>query len=246
MKYLAIRNTKNQIRADGSLYAVPLYVHKNRKYGKTVKTETVSVKRPVLVTGAHDSGKTRWLKRMYEQGRGIWGGKIKADPLWLGALRPVAAWCDSPPVVEWWEKTRLIEEKRESETARRPWVNLKQWERAEALPNYVQDSGAVVFIDDAHKLSGRKLQLARECVLACRISVISASEEQRIPPNLRSVVMRRDPQIFRLDSDVAYDATSAVMWFFIITLMAAGMWEAGAVLGGLKALSGGRRSARQD
>ncbi len=104
----------------------------------------------------------------------------------------------------------------------------------------------MLFIDDAHKLSGRKLQLARECALAARIYVISASQEQRIPPNLRAVVMRRDPQVYRLDTEVAYDATDAVMWLLILILMGAGAWEAGAVLGDLKALSGGRKAARQD
>lgn len=246
MKFLTIRNGKKQVRADGSIYAVPLYIHKSRKFGKTIKTQSISVKRPILVTGAHDSGKTRWLKRMYEQGGAIWGGKIKSDPLWLGAFRPMAAWCESPAVVEWWEKQRIKEEKTSPETARRPWSRLKQWERAETLPNYVQDAGCVLFIDDAHKLSGRKLQIARECALVSRIFVVSANQEQRIPPNLRAVLMRRDPQTFRLDTEVAYDATNAIMWLLILVLMGAGAWEAGAVLGGLKALSGGRKAAKQE
>jgi hypothetical protein len=246
MKYLAIRNGKNQFRADGSPYAVPLYIHKTRKFGKIIKTQSISVKRPILVTGAHDSGKTRWLKRMFEQGTGIWGGKIKSDPLWLGAFRPIAAWCEAPAMVAWYEASRAKEETEDKDSARKPWGKLKQWERSEVLPNYIQDTGAVLFIDDAHKLSGRKLQLARECALAARIYVISASQEQRIPPNLRAVVMRRDPQVYRLDTEVAYDATDAFMWLLILILMGAGAWEAGAVLGGLKALSGGRKAARQD
>jgi len=99
-----------------------------------------------------------------------------------------------------------------------------------------------VFIDDAHKLSGRKLQLARECLLASRLFVISASEEQRIPPNLRNVILRREPQIFRLDSDVSYDATKILMWSIIALCIMAGAWEAALVLGGLH----GRRAARAD
>jgi hypothetical protein len=64
------------------------------------------------------------------------------------------------------------------------------------------------FIDDAHKLQGRKLQIARECALAARLWVVSASEEGRIGPSLCNVLMRRDPQLIRLDSEVAYDATA--------------------------------------
>lgn len=82
--------------------------------------------------------------------------------------------------------------------------------------------------------------------MATRITVVAASEEQRIPPNLRNVLMRRDPQIFRLDTDVAYDATHILMWTFVVACLAAGWWEAAVVLGGLKALGTGRRAARAD
>ena len=104
----------------------------------------------------------------------------------------------------------------------------------------------MLFIDDAHKLAGRKLQIARKCVLSSRLFVIAASEEQRMPPNLRTVVMRRDPQIFRLNSEVSYDATNLFMWAFLVACLAAGWWEAALVLGGLKALGSGRRAARAD
>ncbi|TXH62534.1 MAG: hypothetical protein E6Q84_01130 [Thiothrix sp.] len=114
------------------------------------------------------------------------------------------------------------------------------------MPDYCKDTGAVLFVDDAHKLAGRKLQIARLCVLSSRLFVISASEEQRLAPNLRAAVLHRDPQIFRLDSEVAYDATNLLMWAFLVACLAAGGWEAAAVLGGLKALGTGRRAARAD
>jgi hypothetical protein len=104
----------------------------------------------------------------------------------------------------------------------------------------------VLFIDDAHKLAGRKLQIARKCVISSRLFVMAASEEQRLPPNLRNVVLRRDPQIFRLNSEVAYDTTNLFMWAFLVACLAAGWWEAALVLGGLKALGSGRRATRAD
>lgn len=33
-------------------------------------------------------------------------GKIKSEPLWLRTRRPLAAWCDAPGVINWWEKCR--------------------------------------------------------------------------------------------------------------------------------------------
>ncbi len=246
MEFLKIRRGTGQKRADGSRYAVPLYVTKTQRMGNTISEEAISTKRPILVTGAHDSGKTKWVERLHQHAGEIWGTKSKTSPLYLNTLSPLAAWCDEPDVEKWWEGLRVTEEAADPTTARVPWKALKQHDRAEALPDYCKDTKAVLFIDDAHKLAGRKLQIARKCVLASRLFVIAASEEQRMPPNLRTVVMRRDPQIFRLDTDVSYDATNLFMWAVLLACLAAGWWEAAAVLGSLKALGTGRRAARAD
>lgn len=241
MEYLKIKKAKKQIRADGTPYAVPLFITKNRKYGKVTSEQTISVKQPILVTGAHDSGKTRWMTRLHDNSAAIWGSKIKSPALFLDTLSPLSAWVDHPALSDWWDKHQTDPEKNIP-----PWQKLKQHDRAAALPLYCETTQAVLFIDDAHKLAGRKLQLARQCVMASKIFVIAASEEQRLPPNLRSVVMRREPQIFRLDSEVAYDATKIIMWIVIASCIVAGFWEGALVLGGLQALGSGRRSARPD
>lgn len=241
MEYLKIKKGKNQIRANGTPYAIPLFITKNRKYGKVTSEQVISVKKPILVTGAHDSGKTRWLTRLNENSAAIWGARIKSPALYLDTLSPLSAWIDNPALADWWDKHQADKDKNIPF-----WQKLKQHDRAEALPLYCENTKAVLFIDDAHKLAGRKLQLARQCVMASKIFVMSASEEQRLPPNLRSVVMRRKPQIFRLDSEVAYDATKIIMWIVIATCIAAGFWEGAAVLGGLQALGSGRRSSRAD
>ena len=242
MEYLKIRRCQRQIRADGSRYAVPMLITKSRKYGKVTSQQTISIKKSILVTGAHDSGKTRWVTRLHEHAGEIWGSKIKADPLFLDTLSPLGAWCDTPAIAAWWNTRQQALPADE----RQPWKTLKQYERSEVLPDYCAETNAVLFIDDAHKLTGRKLQIARQCVLAARLWVIAASEEQRIPPNLRTVLMRRQPQIFRLDTEAAYDATHILLWFMLIACLAVGWWEAALVIGGLKALGTGRRAARAD
>ncbi|MGB5597387.1 MAG: hypothetical protein WBM66_01625, partial [Thiothrix litoralis] len=216
MEFLKIHRSKSQVRADGSPYAVPLYVTKTKRMGNTLSEEAISTKRPILVTGAHDSGKSKWVERLHEHAGEIWGTKSKTAPLYLDTLRPLVAWSDEPDLEKWWEGKRLEEEKTDINNARAPWKSIKQYARAEALPDYCKDTGAVLFIDDAHKLAGRKLQIARKCVISSRLFVMAASEEQRLPPNLRTVVMRRDPQIFRLNSEVSYDATNLFMWAFLV------------------------------
>ena len=253
LQYLCFQRQK--YGADNSArYVMPIIKRKARKYGPVVDTEVIGRKTPTLITGAHDSGKTRMLERLHTEERAIWGKKIDAPALYLGALRPLGAWSDAPHVGEWWDKRaktaaenlqRTGQDAADNDQAR-PWSKLKQWERAEALPEYIRDTGAVCFLDDCHKLAGRKLQIARACVLASRVWLGTASDENRIPPNLRAVMMKREPQIIRLGSDVAYDATNTLTWALALILLAAGAWEAGLVVAGLKTIAGSRLAARQD
>jgi hypothetical protein len=231
-------------------YVMPIIKRKDRKYGPVVDTEVIGRKTPTLITGAHDSGKSRMLERLHAEERAIWGRKIDAPALYLGALRPLGAWSDATHVGEWWNRrAQEIMNKSGDDAASdeaRPWAKLKQWERAEALPEYIRETGAVLFLDDCHKLTGRKLQIARACVLASRVWLGTASDENRIPPNLRAVMMKREPQVIRLGSDVAYDATNTLTWLLAVVLLAAGAWEAGIVVAGLKTLAGSRLAARQE
>jgi hypothetical protein len=241
MQYLRIRQG-SRTRADGTPYAVPFVINKTRKYGSVINQECISRTKPVLVVGAHDSGKTRWLRRLHESASAIWGAKSSTPPLWISAFRPLLAWVDDEHVAAWWNEKA----KAKPDAGKPRWSKMRQWERAELLPTYLSETGAVLFLDDCHKLSGRKLQIARECAMAARIWIATASEENRIPPNLRAVMLRRDPQIIRLDSEVAYDATALLMWIMIAVSFGMGAWELAAILGGLKLLGKGRRAARQD
>lgn len=238
MKFLCFQRQK---QPGGGRYTTPVIKTKTRRYGTPSHVETVSRSRPILITGAHDSGKSRWLDRLHAEAPDVWGKKSKAPPLHLPALRPIGAWADAPHIGQWWDGTQAGKTE-----PPRPWAKLPAWEKSEALAVYAQETGAVVFLDDAHKLAGRKLQIARSCALAARMWVATASEEQRIPPNLRAVLMRRDPQVIRLGSEVSYDATSVMIWLLAIGLLAAGAWEAAGVVAGLRALSSGRRAAKND
>jgi len=51
MEFLKIRNSNSQVRADGTKFAVPLFVTKNKKYGTVANEEPISVKRDIMVTG---------------------------------------------------------------------------------------------------------------------------------------------------------------------------------------------------
>ena len=237
MQFLTIKKQKRQ-RKDGRPYAQAFVVKKNRKYGPVIEQKGISTKKPVLITGAHASGKSYWLERLHNDAARVWA-QTEAKPLFLSAVRPLSAWTDNKHLELWWAK-------RENPDEDRHWAKLKAWERQDALPVYLTETGAVLFVDDAHNLSGRKLKITQACVRAAKVWVMTATDEVRLAPGLRVDVLAVNPQTFRLDSDVAYDATAMVMWVLIVTFTSMGYWELAMVLGGLKMVASGHRASKQN
>ncbi|MBB1489602.1 hypothetical protein [Oceanospirillum sediminis] len=247
MRFLKLR-THTVPRKGGIRAVTPLVVDAPRKFApsKDRKERCLSKKRCLLITGAHDSGKTRWLTRLKGEWEAIWGAKIKTEPVWLSALAPVGSWIDNPAVANWHDDLEKEKLKADPDYRLRLWDKLNQQQKADILPDYLRENDGLLFIDDAHRLTGRKLQIARQCVIAAKIWVITASQENRLAPNLRPVIERRDPQRTQLKTDASYDATGVAVWIMMLLALGAGWWEISLVLGGLKMLGNGRTSTRPD
>lgn len=249
MRFLKLRtDAKSRTRKDGTRTVTALVVDAPRKFApsKDRKETVISKKKCHLITGAHDSGKTRWLSRLRDEWQGIWGAKINAEPLWLGALAPLGSWVDHSGVGRWFDDKETTKAEEDTRHTPRQWAKLNQQQKADILPEYLRETGGILFIDDAHRLTGRKLQIARQCVIAAKIWVMTASQENRLAPNLRPIVERREPNRINLKTDASYDATGALVWFMVLASMGMGWWEISLVLGGLKMLGTGRRSSRPD
>ncbi len=158
----------------------------------------------------------------------------------MGGIRATGSWVEDKAFRAWYEEQKP--EKGEDPLV--PWNKFGVWGRADFLPLYCAKKRVVVFIDDAHKLNGQKLDMACRCIQAAKMWVVSSSGENQLPPSLRHVVLGANPQIINLDSDVAYDATGVLMWVMMALAAGVGMWEVAAVLGGLKMLGKGRWAAR--
>lgn len=234
MQFLTIKNRHKQ-----SDKAQAIVVKKTRKYGQVIEQTCIKTKDNVLITGAHASGKSYWLTRLYKEAGRIWHRKKEVEPLFLSATRPISSWSEGKHFVTWWAFREDLDDDRH-------WNKLKAYEKQDVLPQYLKETGAVLFIDDAHLLNGNKLKIAQSCVRSASVFVMTASDEGRISPSLRKDVMFSKPQIFRLDSDVAYDATSIFMWLSILVAMGFGAYELAAVLGGLKMLGSGQRATKQN
>jgi hypothetical protein len=88
VQYLRIRKGK-RARTDGFRWAETLVIHKTCKFGTVIEEKSLSVKRPVLITGPHDAGKTHWLERLHKETSAIWETKSKTPSCGLAAARRV-------------------------------------------------------------------------------------------------------------------------------------------------------------
>ena len=228
MKMLILRTgrTMAELRA-----CVPIVRTKTRKYGAVLDEHWLSIKRDLMIIGANAAGKTRWLQRLHSQAGRIWRDR---PALLLRAVDPIGAWSSDPRVIAYMEAH-----------SQQPWSKTKCWERSEWLIRWVKAHHAVLLLDDAHLLAGRKLDIAQRLALVAGRIVTGASQESRIPINLRMTLLARDPVVEALKSDAAYDATAVFMWFMILAALGAGAWQLAAILGGMKVLGRGSRAARQ-
>jgi hypothetical protein len=232
MQYLTIKNRHKTDKKQA------MVVRKTRKFGEVIDTKYIHTKKSVMIVGDHASGKSYWLSRLHKDASKIWSAR-PSIPVFLSASRPVSSWADGKHFETWWALRDMPDEDRH-------WTKLKAYERQDQLQNYLKETKSVLFIDDAHKMTGSKMKLAQSCLRASQIFVLTTVDEGRIAPSFRKDIMSSDAQIFRLNSDVAFDATSIMMWMFILIAAGFGAYEVAMVLGGLKALSGGRRASKQD
>ena len=188
MEYLPIRRSTKQLRADGSRFAIPQLIKKSAKYGERISEKNISVKKSLLLSGEPNVGKTRWLTRLHDHAVEIWGAKSKAAPVFLDARSPLESWCEIPAVQTWWQQQQT------AAGSRRTWRARSLKQRLQALPDYCAATGAVLFIDDAHKLGGPPLTMALKCVQAARIWVVATYKEEHMEPELLAALTAIEPQ----------------------------------------------------
>jgi hypothetical protein len=217
----------------------------------------------VLITGAHHSGKSAIISRLYDEAEEIWFNQVKPyrysrnakltndkpmlkqgetledwqfpEPLLLSGITPLSKWIEHEGIKDWYEAQGLGEYKK-----------LPAWKRAELLPRYLGETRAILFVDDAHKLTGRKLQIVKDCTSAAFRVVMATSDENTLAPNIRRQFLDSNPQIVRLNSEVAYDATHLLVWFIVCVCFLTGQTELGGILAMLETLKNGRRASRQN
>lgn len=156
MKYLKIKGIENpKYRKNGTRHITPIFQKKTRKYGHVQEEAAISRKKNIIIAGAHDSGKSRFLERLHEYAFDIWGGhnQIKGK-LFFDQIQPLSAWYEDSALQAWYESKARFEREW------KPWQKLKAYEKVDLLPQYCKSTNAALFIDNADKLTQRKLAIA--------------------------------------------------------------------------------------
>lgn len=217
-------------RTSGQSRRVPIVRERGRKYGPILQERCLSIRQDILVSGPNASGKTRWLAKLDEKAGEVWTGKEK---IFLRAMEPLQRWYEDPRVIAYAAVKGLA------------WSKMRGFEKVEMLTAWVRETRAVLLLDDAHKLAGRKLDIVIQLCREAGRLVVGTFAEQAMPMSLRMLIETRDPQKVSLKSDAAYDVTALALWLMILLALMAGWWQLAAVIGGMKVLAGGRRAARQ-
>lgn len=236
MQFIKLKGVQaSRYRKNGTKEVTPLFVTKAHKFGQVQSETAISRKKNIIITGEHDSGKSKSLLKLYDSALDIWGGHNRAHGrLYLDHLQPEVQWYDVPELEEWYLKT-----------TGKNWSKLKNYQKAKLLPQYCKQQKVVLFLDNADKLGGKKLDVAKQCILSAKVTVVAVQAENRLSPSIRQILLAKNPQFLRLNTDVAYDATNVLLWGLIASCVAAGMWEIAFILGGMKVMGTGRRASKQ-
>lgn len=216
--------------ADGTQRRVPIVRTRDRKFGPIVSEQVLSIRRDMVITGPNASGKTRWLAKLHLRAGEIWP---KKPTVYIRSMEPLHSWFEDPRIAAY------------AEQEGKAWVKMRSYERIDMLVEWILKKEVVFLLDDAHKLAGRKLDIALRMANSCSVMVVSASANQSVPMSLRMLMERRNPQRIALRSEAAYDMTSIALWLVLLITLAAGWWQLAAVIGGMKVLAGGRGAAKQ-
>ena len=94
-------------------------------------------------------------------------------------------------------------------------------------------------MDDTDKLTGKKLEIAKDLLRNCRNFIITATDEHNLNKTIRFMIIRKNPTIIYLNTSTSYDATNIVFVMFILGLFTTGLYEAAIlVMAGRFALKG--------
>ena len=199
-----------------------IFRERKRKYEKESDTYISKVK-PVIIYGKAAAGKSKEISKLWEQKQEIWDEK-KYSFIWFSGTDSITEILHKNLTDE--DNAKFSEDKLEEyldfDIDLDEHIN-EQYIKLRILSEKAKSS--ILFMDDTDKLTGKKLEIAKELLRNSKNFIITATDEHTINKTIRHMVIRKRPTLIDLNTSTSYDATNIVFVVFIISLFTTGMYE---------------------
>lgn len=212
IRYFRFKSQKGNAKKDIILR------EKKNVFDKNPKEKYISKKGNIVMFGISASGKTKRLDSIVAESKNIWRDSI----IYLKATDAISEIFARNLESEKETKELLIAdaegEEIEIDTG-------KQYLKAHALAQKARKS--VVIIDDADKLTGKKLELAKDLIKNCKNFILTTTSEKTLNQTLlRIIKSRRNKTTYiQLSSKASLDASNMLFLGFVIILLISGAHE---------------------
>lgn len=206
MKYFSYSPTNNQLQL-------------LTKISGKVTSKYIPKTNNVIIIGSHGSGKTRMIGKFAEHAAKLYKKKEElANVIYFKASDSIAEIIYNN--LEEGKSKDALAEFLDMDISD---LTLNQITRIEALK--LKAKKCILIIDDIDKLSGKKLELAKEFVRDARIIAISAFNESMINKTIYDKVKKKSIEYIDLKTTTSKDATNYLFIGFVAFIFLCGWHE---------------------
>lgn len=199
-----------------------IFRERKRKYEKESDTYISKIK-PIIIYGKAAAGKSKEISKLWEQKQEIWD-QTKYNFIWFSGTDSITEILHKNLTDE--DSAKFSDEKLEEyldfDIDLDEHIN-KQYIKLRILSEKAKK--AILFMDDTDKLTGKKLEIAKELLRNSKSFIITATDDHTINKTIRFQVLKKNPTIIDLNTSTSYDATNIIFVMFILGLFTTGMYE---------------------
>lgn len=220
MKFLHVKRYSDAERSKAEL----ILREKKDRMSPKVKETYIKKSGIICIYGAEASGKSKMVTEMYVNAREVW----RCEPMILRATDSLS---------------EIIHKNLREDAGR--YVDE---EMGDASRQYVQIAAlvekareAVVFIDDADRFTGKKLDVLKEILRSAKRIILSAKSENSLNKTIRETLRKRrmKEQVIDLQTAASFDATNWLFGVLIVGLFVGGLPEAAMLIMAMRLMQKG-------
>jgi hypothetical protein len=232
IKYFSIKQRTNPETNKRKRNTEVYFREKKTRRSKKEKATYISKSKNILITGEVASGKTKELHKLYNQKENIYNSSRRNfNFIYFNCNISLSEILDifeenqenknqKIDIKDLQEHINNIEDEEETKDKK------TMYKRIQLLEQF--SKGAILFVDDIHKATGRKLETLKHLLKNCKLWVVTAKSSHNINQNLqKSMRLKFDDTYynFTLATTQAVDATNILFIIFIIFLIALGQTD---------------------